>query len=86
MPLSILVGVLNTGKTFQFVLCFITLEITALFKFIEYKLDELFFYNYLRSSIIYGNFVKRLTLAIARHKAKHQQVGHGKTYILQICK
>lgn len=33
MPLSILVGVLNTGKTFPFGLCFITSETTASFEF-----------------------------------------------------
>ena len=86
MPLSILVGVLNTGKTFPFALCFITSETTASFEFMEDQLDELFFYNCLRPRVIYGDFAKGLTLAIAKRKAEHQRAGDGETYILQLCK
>ena len=45
MPLSILVRVINTGKTFPFALCFIISESAATFDFMEETLDELFFYN-----------------------------------------
>ena len=39
MPLSILIGMLNTGKIFLFALCFINLETMASFKFIKDQLD-----------------------------------------------
>ena len=39
MPLSILVSIPNTGKTFCFVLCFITSKSAATFTFIEDMLD-----------------------------------------------
>ena len=85
MPLSILVQVLNTGKTFPFALCFITSETTASFEFIEDQLDKLFFYNCPQPRVICSNFAKGLTSAIARRKAEHQRAGHGETYILQLC-
>lgn len=84
MPLSILVGVLNTGKTLSFALCFITSETTASFEFMEDQLDDLFFHNCPRPKVIYGYFAKGLASAIARREAEHQQAGHGETYILQL--
>ncbi len=84
MPLSILDEMLNTKKTFSFALCFITSETTTSFEFIEDQLDDLFFFNCSRPKIICGDFAKRLTSAIARREAEHQQAGHGETYILQI--
>lgn len=86
MPLSILVGVLNNGKTFPFALCFITSETTTSFEFMEDQLDNLFFYNNLRLRVICDDFAKRLTLAIAKCEVEYQQAGHGKTYIFQLCK
>lgn len=71
MPLSILVGVPNTGKTFPFALFFIILETTALFEFMKDQLDDLFFYNCPRLRIIYGDFGKGLKSAIARRKAEY---------------
>lgn len=58
MPLSILVGVLNTGKTFLFVLCFITSETTASFEFMEDQLDDLFFITALGQKLFAGAFLK----------------------------
>lgn len=43
MPLSVLVEILNTGKTFPFALCFITSESTATFEFMEDQMHEIFF-------------------------------------------
>ena len=77
MPLSILVGVLNTGKTFPFALCFITSGTTASFEFMEDQLDDLFFYNCPRPKVIYDDCAKGLTSAIARREAEHQQAGYG---------
>lgn len=52
MPLSVLVGILNTGKTFPFALCFITSESAATFEFMEDQLDEIFFHNCERSPVV----------------------------------
>lgn len=58
--------ILNIEKTFSFNLCFITSKITASFEFIKQQLDNLFFYKYSYSKIIYGDFAKSLVLAIAK--------------------
>ena len=64
MPLSILVGVLNTGKTFPFALCFITSENTASFEFMKDQLDDLFFHNCPRPKVFCGDFAKGLASAL----------------------
>lgn len=58
MPLSVLAGILNTGKTFPLALCFITSESAASFDFMEDTLDELFFYNCPRPKVVCGDFAK----------------------------
>ena len=85
MPLSILVGILNTGKTFPFGLCFITLETTASFEFMEQQLDDLFFYNCPRCRVICGDFAKGLASAIVKREAQHYADGNPQKYILQLC-
>lgn len=85
MPVSILVGVLNTVKTFPFALCFITSETTASFEFMEDQLDDLFSHNCPRPRLICGDFAKGLASAIAEREAEHQEAGHRETYILQLC-
>ncbi len=76
MPLSILVGILNTGKTFPFGICFITSETTASFEFIEQRLDDLFFYNFPCHKVIYGDFAKGLASGIAKREAQHYTDGN----------
>lgn len=71
MLLLILVGVLNTEKTFPFALYFIILETTTSFKVMKNQLDNLFFHNYFQLKIIYENFAKRQILAIIRKKIEH---------------
>lgn len=85
MPLSILVGILNTGKTFPFALCFIPSETTTSFDFMEQQLDDLFFHDCPRPKVICGDFAKGLASAIAKREAQHQDNGHDQTYILQLC-
>lgn len=82
MPLLILVGILNTGKTFPFSLCFITSKTTASFKFIEQQLDDLFFYNCQRSKVICSDFAKELASVIAKREAQHYADGNPQKYIL----
>lgn len=57
-----MVGILNTGKTFPFALCFITSETTASFEFIEDQLDDLFLYNCPRPKVICGDFAKEINV------------------------
>lgn len=85
MPLSVLVGILNTGKTFPFALCFITSESAATFDFMEDTLDELFFYNCPRPKVVCGDFTKRLAKLIATRETKRQETGLGEQYTLQLC-
>ena len=70
MPLSVLVEVFNTGKTFPFALCFITSESAATFGFMENILNELLFYNCLCPKEIFGDFDKGLAKSIATREKK----------------
>lgn len=79
MPLSILVGILHTGKTFPFALCSITSETTASFDFMEQQLENLFFHDCPRPKVICGDFAKGLASAIAKREAQHQDNGHDQT-------
>ncbi len=83
MPLSILMGVQNIGKTFLFAFCFITLEAASTFEFIEAKLDELFFHNSVWPKVIWGDFAKSLAKAIATQETQRQAEEDNNTYILQ---
>lgn len=80
MPLSILIKVLNTKKTFLYALYFITSETIALFEFMKDQLNKFFIYKCPWLRVICGNFTKQLTLVIARRKAEYQQVGYKKIY------
>ncbi len=84
MPFSVLVGVLNTGKTFPFALCFITSESVATFDFMEDTLDELFFYNCPRPKVVFSDFAKRLAKSIATRETKRQETGFSERYTLQL--
>ncbi len=84
MPLSILVGILNTGKNFSFAFWFIISEAASQFEFIEAKLDKLFFYNSLCTKVICDNFAKVLAKAIATQETQRHAEGNNNTYILQL--
>lgn len=62
---------LNIRNIFLFILYFIFLKITALFKFIKNQLNDLFFYNCLWSKAIYDDFAIGLTSTITRYKIKY---------------
>ncbi len=84
MPLSVLVGVLNTGKTFLFALCFTTFESAVTFDFMEDLLDKLFFYNFLRLKVVFGDFANGLAKSIATRETKRQETGLDEQYTLQL--
>ncbi len=83
---SILIEILNTGKTFPFDFSFINSETTESFEFIEQKLDDLIFYNCPRSKVICGAFSNSLASAIAKQEIKHQAYDKPQIYTLQLCK
>jgi MULE transposase domain len=65
LPLSVIVGIDNTGKTFPIAYCYITLEFAVSFKWIAKQLTNLAFYNCPKADIIVGDFSKGLGAAIA---------------------
>lgn len=64
LPLSVMVGIANTGKTFPAVYCYITAESAASFKWIVEQLTDLCFYNCLEPAVICGDFSKGLRAAV----------------------
>lgn len=75
MSLFVLVKIFNTGKTFFFVLYFITSKFATTFNFMKNTLDKLFFYNCLHPKIIYEDFAKRLVKSIATCEIKRYEIG-----------
>ena len=69
LPLSVIVGIDNTGKTFPLAFCYITSESAASFKWISEQLTEYIFYDCPEPRIITGNFSKGLGAAIAAKAA-----------------
>lgn len=65
MPLSVMVDIDNTSKTFLIVYCYITLESTMSFKWIAEQLTDLAFYDCPKAALIYKDFSKGLRAAVA---------------------
>jgi len=65
LPLSVMVGIDNTGKTFLIANCYITSESAASFKWILEQLTDLAFYDCPEPTLIYGDFSKGLGAAVA---------------------
>jgi hypothetical protein len=65
MPLSVIVDIDNTGKTFPVAFCYITSESAASFKWISEQLTDIVFYDCPEPAIIAGDFSKGLGAAIA---------------------
>jgi hypothetical protein len=70
LPLSVMVGIDNTGHTFPMAFMFITSESAKSFKFAGECLTDLCFYNCPQPSLICGDFSKGLGAAIAAQAAK----------------
>ncbi len=84
MSFSILIDILNIGKTFLFGLCFIKSESLATFTFVEDMLDKLFFYDCLWPEVVCGDFAKSLASAISIREAKKRAEDNEEAYILQL--
>lgn len=48
------------------------------------RLDDLFYQDCPRPTVICGHFAEGLASAIAKREVKHQENGHDQTYILQL--
>jgi hypothetical protein len=66
LPLSVMVGINNTGKTFPIAYCYITSKSAVSFKWVIEQLTDLAFYsNCLKAALICSNFSKGLGAAVA---------------------
>jgi hypothetical protein len=69
LPLSVMVGIDNCGKTFPVAYCYITSESAASFKFVAGQLTDLVFYDCPEAEVIVGDFAKGLGATVAAKAA-----------------
>jgi hypothetical protein len=69
LPLSVMVGIDNCGKTFPIAYCYITSESAASFKFAADQLSDLAFNDCPEAGVIVGDFSKGLGAACAAKAA-----------------
>lgn len=65
LPLSVIVGITNTRKTFPLAFCYITSELAKSFDFVGGELTKYVFYDCLEAAVICADFTKGLGAAIA---------------------
>jgi hypothetical protein len=65
LPLSVMVGITNTGKTFPLAYCYITSELAKSFDFVVGELTKYVFYNCPEAAVICADFTKGLRASIA---------------------
>jgi MULE transposase domain len=65
LPLSVVVGIDNTGSTFLAAYCYITLESAVSFKWTSEQLTDLAFLDCPEPALIIGDFSKGLGVAVA---------------------
>jgi MULE transposase domain len=64
LPLSVMVGIINTGKTFLLAYCYITSESAKSFDFVGGELTKCVFYNCPEAAVICADFTKGLGASI----------------------
>jgi hypothetical protein len=69
LPLSVMVGIDNCGRTFPAAYCYITSESAASFKFVADQLSDLAFYDCPEAAVVVGDFSKGLGAAMAAKAA-----------------
>ena len=69
LPLSVMVGIDNRGRTFPMAYCYITSESAASFKFVADQLSDLIFYDCPEPAVVVGDFSKGLGAAMAAKAA-----------------
>ena len=79
LPLSIMVGIDNCGKTFPIAYCYITSESVAFFKFVAEQLTDLVFYDCPKAVVIVEDFSKGLGAAVAAKAT----IDHGLVDIME---
>lgn len=84
LPLSVIVGITNTGKTFPLAFAFITSESAEAFEFVNAQLSELVWYDCPPPKVVLGDQSKGLTAAMAASQGKTDQ-GFEDGQILQYC-
>jgi hypothetical protein len=65
LPLSIMIGITNTGATFPLAYCYITSESAKSFEFVAHQLTKYVFYDCPEAAVICADFTKGLGAAIA---------------------
>ena len=65
LPLSVMVGIANTGKTFPLAYCYITSESAKSFDFVAGELTKYVFYDCPEAAVICADFTKGLGASIA---------------------
>ena len=78
LPLSVIVEITNTFKTFLLAFCFIISESTEAFKFMNTQLKELMFYDRSDSAVIVENFSKSLDAVMTRYEEQAKQADREK--------
>ncbi|KAL6405702.1 hypothetical protein AUP68_10838 [Ilyonectria robusta] len=84
LPLSVIVGITNTGKTFPLAFAFITSESAEAFEFVNAQLAELVWYDCPPPQVVLGDQSKGLTAAMAVSQGRTDQ-GCQDGQILQLC-
>jgi hypothetical protein len=74
LPLSVMVGITNTGKTFPLAYCYITSESAKSFDFVAGELTKYVFYNCPEAAVICADFTKGLGAAIAARALRESGV------------
>jgi len=69
MPLSVIVGIDNTSKTFLIAYRYITLESATSFKWVKEQLTDLAFYDCPEAALICRDFSKGLRAAVVAKAA-----------------
>jgi hypothetical protein len=73
MPLSVLVGITNTGATFPLAFVFISAESASMFRWVHEQLTSIIFYDCLLPKVVVGDFAKGLMAAFVEAKAEAEQ-------------
>jgi hypothetical protein len=84
LPLSVIVDITNTGKTFPLAFAFITSESAEAFESVNAQLAELVWYDCPPPRVVLGDQSKGLTAAMAVSQGRTDQ-GYRDGQILQLC-
>src|ERR1700722_15914944 len=75
LPLSVMVGITNTGTTFLMAMCYITSESAESFEFVQHQLTKYVFFNCPEPVVIVADFMKGLGAAIAAKTQEDRKTG-----------